>query len=115
MFPIFLMPLLFKTLLTYLNDSDEVRQLHKFDLTLSCYGSPNIGNTSTETYSIFLEDKLLTIFIVGFTEDYRDRLIAKVSFDNQYEFKSVIKHIKRGNASRLRKPENSINIRKRRF
>ena len=89
------MSLLFKTLLTYLNESNEVRQLHKFDLTLFSYGSPNIGNTSAETYSIFLEDKLLTIFIVGFTEDYRDRLIAIVSFDNQYEFKSAIRHIKR--------------------
>ena len=89
------MPLLFKTLFTYLFDSDEVRQLLKFDLTLFSYGSPNIGNTSAETYSIFLEDKVLTIFIVGFTEDYRDRLIAIVSLDNQYDFKSVIKHIKR--------------------
>ena len=89
------MPLLFKTLLTYLHDSDEVRQLHKFDLTLFSYGSPNIENTSAETYSIFLEDKLFIIFIVGFTEDYRDRLIAIVSFDNQYEFKAVNRHIKR--------------------
>ena len=89
------MPLLFKTLLIYLHDSDEVRQLHKFDLTLFSYGSPNIGNTSAETYSILLEDKLIIIFIVGPTEDYRDRLIAIVSFDNQYKFKAVIKHIKR--------------------
>ena len=89
------MPLLFKTLLTLLYDSEEVRQLHKFDLTLFSYGSPNIGNTSAETYSIFLEDKLFNIFMVGLTEDYRDRLIAIVSFDNQYEFKAVIKHIKR--------------------
>ena len=89
------MPLLFKTLLTYLHDSDEVRQLRKFDLTLFSYGSPNIGNTSAETYSIFLEDKLFIIFIVGLTEDYRDSLIAIISFDNQYEFKSVMKHIKR--------------------
>ena len=89
------MQLLFKTLLTYLHDSDEVRQLHKFDLTLFSYGSPNIENTSAETYSIFLEDKLFIIFIVGFTEDYTDRLIAIVSFDNQYEFKAVIRHIKR--------------------
>ena len=87
--------MLFKTLLTYLYDSDEVRQLHKFDLTLFSYGSPNIGNTSAETYSIFLEDKLPTIFIVGFTEDYKDRLLAIVSFDNHYEFKSVIKQIQR--------------------
>ena len=85
------MLLLFKTLLTYLHDSDEVRQLQKFDLTLF----PNIENTSAETYSIFLEDKLFIIFIVGLTEDYRDRLIALVSFDNQYEFKAVIRHIKR--------------------
>ena len=89
------MPLLFKTLLSYLHDSDEVRQLHKFDLTLFSYGSPNIENTSAETYSIFLEDKLFIIFIVGLTEDYRDRLIAILSFDNQYEFKAAIRHIKR--------------------
>ena len=89
------MSLLFKTLLTYLHDSDKVRQLQKFDLTLFSYGSPNIENTSAETHSIFLEDKLFVIFIVGFTEDYRDRLIAIVSFDNQYEFKAVIRHIKR--------------------
>ena len=56
------MPLLFKTL-TYLHDSDEVRQLHKFDLTLFSYGSPNIENTSAETYSIFLEDKLLFLLL----------------------------------------------------
>ena len=89
------MPFLFKTLLicTILMKLDN--QLHKFDLTLFSYGSPNIGNTSAETYSIFLEDKLFTIFIVGFTEKYKDKLIAIVSFDNQYEFTSVIKHIKR--------------------
>ena len=56
------MQLLFKTLLTLLFDSDEVRQLHKFDLTLFSYGSPNIGKTSAETYSIFLEDKLFTFY-----------------------------------------------------
>ena len=89
------MSLLFKTLLTYLHDSDKVRQLYKFDLTLFSYGSPNIENTSAETHSIFLEDKLFIIFIVGFTEDYRDRLIAIVLFDNQYEFKAVIRHLKR--------------------
>ena len=44
------MSLLFKTVLTYLYDSDEVRQLHKFDLTLFSYRSPNIRNTSAETY-----------------------------------------------------------------
>ena len=89
------MLLLFKTLLTLLYDSDEVRQLHKFDLTLFSYGNPNIKNTSAETYSIILEDKLFIIFFVGLTEDYRDRLIAIVSFDNQYGFKAVIRHIKR--------------------
>ena len=88
------MPLLFKTLLTYLYESNEVRQLHKFDITLFSHGSPNIGNTSAETYSIILEYKLLTIFIVRFTENYKDKLIAIVTFDNQYEFKSLIMHIK---------------------
>ena len=89
------MPLLFKTLLGYLHNSDEVRQLHKFDLTFFSYGSPNIENTSAQTYSIFLEDKLFIVFIVGLTEDYRDRLIAIVAFDNQYEFKAAFRHIKR--------------------
>ena len=46
------MPLLFKTLLTNLFDSDEFRQLHKFDLTLFSHGSPNIGNTSAETLNL---------------------------------------------------------------
>ena len=102
------MSLLFITLLTYLYDTDEVRQLHKFDLTLFSYGSPNIGNTSAESYSIFLEDKLLTIFIVRLTEDYRDGLIAIVSFDNQYDFTSVIKHIKREMHLDLESPKSQV-------
>ena len=61
----------------------------------SSYGSPKIGITSPETYSIFLEDEILRTSIVGFTEDYIDRLITIASVDNQHDFKSVIKHIKK--------------------
>ena len=85
----------FKSLFSHLYSSDEIRELHKFTLQLFSYGSPNIKNTSAETYFILLEEKLLNNFMVGFTEDYRDRLIAIVSFDNQHDFKLVIKHIKR--------------------
>ena len=38
--------------ITYLYNSDEVRQLHKLDLTLFSYGSSNTGNNSAVTYSI---------------------------------------------------------------
>ena len=89
------MPVLIKTLLTYLYDSEEIRQLHKFYLMLFPYGSPNIGKTSTETYSFFLKDKLFKIFVVGITEDYKNRFIAKVPIYDQYDFKLVIKLMER--------------------
>ena len=80
------MPVLFKTLFTLLYGSDEVRQLYKFDLRFFSCESPNIGNTSAETYSIFYKDKLFTISTVRFSEDYKDRVIAILPFYDQYDF-----------------------------
>ena len=85
--------MLFETLHIYLHDSDEVRQLQKIVLTLFLRKSQH--RKYIRRNIIFLENKLITIFIVGFTEDYRDRPIAKVPFDYPYDFKLVIKHIKR--------------------
>ena len=50
---------------------------------------------SAESYSILLEDKICTIFIVGLNEDYKDRHIAIIAFHDQHDFNLVVKHIKK--------------------